>query len=107
MEGLVANIVRHIVQFVVTVSVFGSMALVVALIIPSTRAALARCLHWSGKQTLDQGDVSAQLAATNAQLAALRDEVYALRCEVASSAAVPGGSKATSLPSSGTRGNVS
>jgi hypothetical protein len=83
---LVARVVHHIVQFLVqflvqsgiVVVAWGSIALLVSLIFPSTRAALSRWLHRRSGKELDQGDVLARLAAANVQLAALQSEVHAL-----------------------------
>jgi hypothetical protein len=88
---LAARAVHHIVQFLVqflvqsgiVVAGWGSLALLVTLIFPSTRTALARWLHWRSRKDLDQGDVLARLAAANVRLAALQSEVHALQSEIA------------------------
>jgi hypothetical protein len=111
---LAGRIVHHIVQFLVqffvqsgiVVAAWGSVALLVSLILPSTRAALARWLHRRSGKELDQGDVMARLATANVRLAALQREVHALQSEVAVIQALNGGPKLGSLSPASTRGGV-
>jgi len=87
MDHLVVNIVRHIVQLIVTAYVFGSIVLAGALIIPATRAALGRWLRIRITGEIDQGDVLAQLGTANAQIATLQEQLYALRSQAVGIAA--------------------
>jgi hypothetical protein len=72
---------------------------IVGLIFPSTRQAMANWLHRRTSGAVDSESAIAQLESANAQLSALRGEVYALRCEVAAvSQALPGAAHPPALP---------